>query len=294
MSLFKRSINKFGHILESGKKKKISKKNLSLMKSSNHELIKKLASVLEAVLLYKFTNDETEWFSKVESLRSNLLSSTEVVPIVDYGPGHKGTSRSDEEMNKGVVGQSSVGEMCRKVSSPSVYCRLLFKIVHDFKVQRGIELGTALGISCSYQSAGMALNNAGQFVTCEGSPAVAAIADKNLKSLGLNRTRVVQGRFHDTYEDVLTSQKPVDYTFIDGHHDEFATVNYFEQLIPHLAQNAIVVFDDIDWSDGMKRAWKKITTMKGIIATVTLKNLGIVITERDFTSSPSHYEFFLK
>lgn len=274
------------------KEKEISKRNISLMRSSNEELIKKLSNVLESVATNRFTEQETEWFSKIELLRSNLLSSTEIIPVVDYGPGHRGTHRSQEEMDKGVVGQASVAEICRKVSSPSTYCRLLFKIVHDFKVKKGIELGTALGISCAYQSAGMDLNNMGEFVTCEGSPGVASVAERSLQALGLNRTRVVQGRFQDTYEGVLTSQHPVDYIFIDGHHDEFATVEYFEKLIPHLSDTAIVVFDDIDWSDGMKRAWKKVISMNGILATVALKNLGIVITDKS-KSTPTHYEFYL-
>lgn len=275
------------------KERAISKRNLSLMQSSNEELIKKLANVLESISTHRFTEQETEWFSRIESLRSNLLSSTEIIPVVDYGPGHRGTQRTQEEMDKGVAGEASVAEICRKVSSPSTYCRLLFKIVHDFKVKRGVELGTALGISCAYQSAGMDLNNGGQFVTCEGSPGVASVAERNLQGLGLNKTRVVQGRFHDTYESVLTSQHPVDYVFIDGHHDEFATVDYFEKLVPHLDDTAIVVFDDIDWSDGMKRAWKKIIGMKGILATVALKNLGIVITDKKSKSALTHYEFFL-
>ena len=100
-------------MLESGKKKKISKRNLSLMKSSNHELIKKLANVLEAVSLYKFTKEETEWFSRVESLRSRLLSSTEVIPAVYYRKAHRHTSRSSEEMKKEVE-EASVAEFPSK------------------------------------------------------------------------------------------------------------------------------------------------------------------------------------
>ena len=59
--------------------------------------------------------------------------------------------------------------------------------------------------------------------------------------------------------------------------DELATVTYFEQLIPHLDDTAIIIFDDISWSDGMPRAWKKIISREGIVATVDLKKLGIVI-----------------
>ena len=45
---------------------------------------------------------------------------------------------------------------------------------------------------------------------------------------------------------------------IDGHHDEQATIAYFEKFIPYLSKNSIIVFDDISWSDGMRRAWNTI------------------------------------
>ena len=53
-------------------------------------------------------------------------------------------------------------------------------------------------------------------------------------------------------------QKYFLYAFIDVHHDDKATVACFKQILPYIADEAVIVFDDISWSDGMKRAWKKI------------------------------------
>jgi predicted O-methyltransferase YrrM len=43
----------------------------------------------------------------------------------------------------------------------------------------------------------------------------------------------------------------LDFAFIDGHHDERATVAYFQQMKPSLSPGAVVLFYDIKWSSGM-------------------------------------------
>jgi predicted O-methyltransferase YrrM len=35
-------------------------------------------------------------------------------------------------------------------------------------------------------------------------------------------------------------------------------VEYFERARPHLAARAVVIFDDIRWSGGMRRAWAEV------------------------------------
>ena len=71
--------------------------------------------------------------------------------------------------------------------------------------------------------------------------------------------------------------KPIDYAFIDGHHDEKATISYFEKVMPHLSKNAILVFDDISWSDGMRRAWKHIEKNKLIKISLNLGVVGVCV-----------------
>jgi len=57
---------------------------------------------------------------------------------------------------------------------------------------------------------------------------------------------------------VLRESAPFGFIFIDGHHEEQATLNYFEEIIPYAGQNAIFLFDDIYWSIGMNRADRRI------------------------------------
>ena len=86
-----------------------------------------------------------------------------------------------------------------------------------------LEMGTAVGVSTAYQAAALRLNRHGSFVTIEGATSLADIARSNFQQLGLDTVEVVVGRFQDTLTEVLTSRQPVDYVFVDGHHDEQAT-----------------------------------------------------------------------
>ena len=93
--------------------------------------------------------------------------------------------------------------------------------------------------------------------------------------------RVVADRFQDVLDKVLNESRPVDFAFIDGHHDENATMRYFDQLIPFLAnQGVVLVFDDISWSPGMKKAWKKIKVDERVKFSVDLRKVGICLMKK--------------
>jgi predicted O-methyltransferase YrrM len=86
-------------------------------------------------------------------------------------------------------------------------------------------LGTCLGISTSYLAAALKLNLAGSVVTLEGAETKARLAAQNFRELGLSNVCTIVGRFQDTLDDVL---EPIKFAFIDGHHEESATLAYFE------------------------------------------------------------------
>ena len=46
-------------------------------------------------------------------------------------------------------------------------------------------------------------------------------------------------------ELIISEIKPIDFVFIDGHHEEGATLNYFKIIAPSLSYYAILGFDDI-------------------------------------------------
>lgn len=133
-----------------------------------------------------------------------------------------------------------------------------------------------MNFSAAYLAAAQELNRRGTLLTLEGAPEAAGLARENLKRLGLNeRTTVTVGRFQNTLAAALKEQGPADFVFVDGHHAEEATLAYFETLLPQLSPGACLVFDDIAWSRGMARAWKRIASDPRMGVAVDLFTMGI-------------------
>lgn len=78
-------------------------------------------------------------------------------------------------------------------------------------------------------------------------------------------------------EEQLQRAKPIDFFFNDGHHDRDAVIEYFEQSKPYLANDAVIVFDDIDWSEGMSEAWKEIQRDDVTMVSIDLGGIGVVV-----------------
>jgi predicted O-methyltransferase YrrM len=222
---------------------------------------------------------ESAWVQRIEILRSQLLGMPRELEIVDYGAGDAHVSRSDEQMRQGQTVRAPIATLAR-ASKPPFWALFLFKLVREFAPQSVIELGTCVGVSAAYQAAAQALNGSGRLITLEGAESLAVLANENLRSLGLDNATVVPGPFQDTLAEVLARHQPVEYAFIDGHHDGNATVEYFHAFLPHLAPEALLVFDDLAWSEGMGNAWQTIAAHPSTRVAIDLGTLGICVVDR--------------
>jgi predicted O-methyltransferase YrrM len=257
-----------------------SRLSLWQLQRSASATARQVADAMRAAAHDEFSAESRAWFRRIEALREHVAQSTERVEVVDYGAGLPSSTRTDDEMLHGSISRPELGRLARTTSLPRSLGRFLHAVVASTGARRGIELGTCVGISAAYQASALDTHDDASFVTCEGAPALAAVADHNLRRLGLRRCRVVSGRFADTLPGVAAELQPIDYAFIDGHHDEAATVRYNETLRPHLAPRAVLVFDDIRWSAVMTRAWNTIRTTPGNTAAADLGRLGLVVVER--------------
>ena len=240
-----------------------------------------LANTLKITLKNDLIPEEKVWIDKIEKLRENLNASTTEISLVDYGAGKSDEHRTQQDMYEGKTVTTTVGEVCRSGSKSPFWSFLLFNLLREFKPAFCIELGTCLGISALYQAVALSLNKAGKIVTIEGAKTLAKYAEQNIETIGLENVRVVAGRFQDVLDEVLNESKLVDFAFIDGHHDEKATMRYFDQIIPFLAnQGVVLVFDDISWSPGMKKAWKKIKVDERVKISVDLRKVGICLMKK--------------
>lgn len=229
--------------------------------TSQDEGVRRVLRVVERTLRGELSPDEREWVRRIEALRRRLRHSRETVTLTDFGAGGTGAATVH-----------TVGERCLSSKSP-LGALLLFRLVREFRPARALELGTNLGISAAYQAAALALNGAGELHTIEGAPGLAELSRAHLASLGL-AAEVHEGRFSDVLPGLLPRIAPLDYVFIDGHHDGPATVGYFTQIYPALGPGALVVFDDVAWSAGMAEAWRTIQADPRVRVAVGLGTMG--------------------
>jgi predicted O-methyltransferase YrrM len=96
----------------------------------------------------------------------------------------------------------------------------------------------------------------------------------------MSNASVIAGIFDDTLQRTLATNSPVDFAFFDGHHDEHATLRYYQQFLPHLVDDAIVVFDDIAWSPGMRRAWRTLQEDSHVALSIDMVNVGICVVKQ--------------
>ena len=246
---------------------------------SGDEVSRLIGDAIQESMQNDIAVDEKKWIDQIELFRKELIYSSAKISFMDYGAGGSSLDLTDKEMDKGRIITRTVGDICISASKPYFWSLLLFKLIRKFKPSSCLELGTCLGVSAFFQSAALKLNGKGKLITLEGAESLASLAEEHFQVLDLDNVKVVVGRFQDTLSTVLETYKPIDYAFIDGHHDEKATLLYFEQIKPFLSERALLIFDDISWSEGMKKAWKTIEADEMVKISVNLRQIGICVID---------------
>jgi predicted O-methyltransferase YrrM len=233
-----------------------------------------VAAVFTAIAGRAYSPEESAWIKRIEDRRRALMGSSDTLDYLDFGAGAPSATRTADEMRAGVSARQGVAELTKVASKGPKWAGLLLRLVREVEPTFCVEMGAAAGISAAYQVAGLRLNGTGRFVTIEGGETVAALAGQTLSNLGLGDAAEVKvGRFQDVLEPVLEGN-PVDYVFVDGHHDHQATADYFD-LIAAKVSRGVLVFDDIDWSPGMRQAWAEITPQ--VAASFDLGPVGVCV-----------------
>lgn len=203
----------------------------------------------------------------IEERRKALKKSDEVISVTDFGAGSHFNSSSQKQVSR----IASYG-----ISTPHI-CRLLYAIAQHIPGHQILELGTSLGISASYLAAAHPEHH---ITTIEGSDAIAQVAATTLRPYEQQITQVV-GSFQTILNPTLSKLSHIDLAYIDGHHDGDATKHYFQAILPKMTTNAIVVLDDIYWSEDMTEAWFDLVKHPSVAFAIDYYHLGILCIGED-------------
>lgn len=240
-----------------------------------------IGRAIEFALDPGFSPEEGITIDAIEAVRREMNASNDSFEMMDYGAGQKGQFADAAPGAKRTVTRN-IGQLSMESSADPFWARVLYGLIRETRPTRCVEMGGLVGISSAYQAAALRVNartghNRPHLEVLEGDPTLAGVIRRNLSSLSLSEfAMIVQGPFSETLKQTVASGPPIDFAFVDGHHDGSATLQYFDQLRANLSPSAIVVFDDIRWSADMFGAWRTIESQPDIVVAVATRQFGIV------------------
>jgi predicted O-methyltransferase YrrM len=164
----------------------------------------------------------------------------------------------------------TVGEWVRRGSTPPPWCSFLRTLTRHLAPDAAIEVGTAAGMGTAYIASGMPPG--GTLATIEGFDPAADLAEGTFEAVGAD-VELVRGWSHEVLPGLVDRLGPVGLVFLDSSHDEELTHQEWAVLRPALTDDAVVVWDDIDWSDGMRSVWADVRREASWVA--QLGNKGV-------------------
>jgi len=201
-----------------------------------------------------------------------LLRSLEGIEVLDFGAGCP---------KEGRISNVEVGYLARRASSDLRKGYWLSASAAE-RSRAGIgqqpvkilELGTCLGSGAAQLLQGC--NGRAQYFGLEGSPALAHKTEMRLKrQFQQAEISLRVGPFSQTLGPALDEVGRFDLVFLDGHHSGRALLAQWKSIRPHLAEEALVVVDDIRWSQDMFAAWNELAMDRGV-ETLDVFRMGLL------------------
>lgn len=242
-------------------------------------LPKELVSAVKFLIDSKKSIDADNVTRKAEKRRHEIASQgNKEVPIwYSPTPGSAGDDLSADGRPKPGKTLNFTMERVAKTGKDERWGTALYLLARDSSASVAVELGSCAGISGIYISSAPDIDS---FLTVEGSKALSELAKQ---SLSTNKNSEVINSLFDQAIDVNFPSigKSIELAFIDGHHEKVATIHYFNRLLPLLSPGAIVIFDDISWSQDMRSAWEYLSQREEFSDAVDLAAIGVAIIRKD-------------
>jgi predicted O-methyltransferase YrrM len=229
-----------------------------------------------AILIFtkKLTDSHAKLGKKIENFRRELSQEGKNLRIHTFGSPRSNSQLLDKE------GKVIPGDFSEKNASgvaqtgTSVFGGIqLLKLVEAFGGGRIIELGTNTGLSGCYF---LSSPSTSELVTIEGSKDLCLIAEKNLARIS-DKFKVINDLFDNAIDQLSNSNELFNIAFIDGQHEKEATIFYTDKLLKILSPGAMIIYDDIYWSEGMNDAWNALRLREEFRLSIDLGTRGICI-----------------
>jgi len=208
-------------------------------------------------------------FEKIELARKKILQDNTLIKVEHFGAdSYSGKSESKK-----------VKDIARFSLADSATSQLFFRLVSAFNSQEILELGTSFGISTAYLAAA---NPKAKVYTCEGSVEILQHAEKNWKKLDLNNIISIKGDLKQSLPHFLKTKLPkLDLVYIDANHTYEGTYFIINHIKPYLHNESVVILDDINWSNDMRKVWEELKNDDFFSLTFENHRLGFLFLRRE-------------
>ena len=215
-------------------------------------------------------------WKQIESERRAYLANESVYQAQDFGAGSRGLGTT-----RTIARAVAAGAMSRRKGEA------LHLLVEHLELEGMLELGTQFGIGSLYLAS--ALPSQSTLVTLEGDATHAQFASELFERFPFS-IELQEGLFEETLVRGLSTYTKITSAFVDGNHTEEATWRYFETLAEN-PQMRVIIFDDIYWSEGMKRAWERICADERTRLSLDFYWFGVVFLDGRMTKE--HFQLYL-
>jgi predicted O-methyltransferase YrrM len=207
-------------------------------------------------------------FEHLNCVRKELMLNETVLSINDFGAGSKTLSTN----------QRKIKQITKKGIAQKKQAEFLYKLTNKFKPTSIIELGTSIGLTTMYLSLPLKKSTV---YTIEGCSEIVAFANHLFEKNALTNIKSYQGHFNELFPKILSEIDVLDLLYVDGNHSYEATKGYFELALTKKNAQSIFVFDDINWSTGMQKAWKEICSHHEVTLSLDFFHFGIVFFRKE-------------
>lgn len=207
-------------------------------------------------------------YEVLKNYRKSLLANRTIIEVTDFGAGSR-VFKSNQRKISGIAKNAGIS---------SKRAELLFRITHYFQPDNVLEIGTSLGLATVALSLG---NKNSKIITLEGCPQTLAIAKSQCQLQNLDNIEFIHTKFEDYLKNVQSLTRNPQLIYFDGNHSKKATLDYFDLLLPTIANDSVWIFDDIHWSADMEDAWEAIKSHPKVTVTIDTFQWGLVFFRKE-------------
>ena len=241
----------------------------------NYLVRAKTAHGVHSPFVYKFVTELLETkneayyqFKELDTIRRELLQNTTQLEITDFGAGSavfKGNTRKISDIAKHGISQKKFSE-------------LYFKLINFSNSEYIVELGTSIGLNSLYLAKA---NSKSKIYTIEGCPSLYEFSLRLFKNQNAENITSLKGNFDVVFPELLNKLPRLDFLYVDGNHQYEATKKYFEMALAKKHEHSVFIFDDINWTMGMQKAWEEIKNHPDVTLSLDLFYVGIVFFRKE-------------